>query len=111
MPSKGNQLPKGGTVEDPASEAQRAAALPGRRRAARHHHRRRVVRSSGADRPVRAARRKSRAWRNWLSIAQQIDFGKVPLDIPVKATFKLSNVGDQPLQILGQPIVEVKQGC
>ncbi len=42
---------------------------------------------------------------------QQIDFGKVPLDIPVKATFKLTNVGDQPLQVLNQPVVEVKQGC
>jgi hypothetical protein len=42
---------------------------------------------------------------------EQIDFGKVPLDIPVEATFKLSNVGDQPLQILNQPVVEVKQGC
>jgi len=43
---------------------------------------------------------------------QQIDFGKVPLDKPVKATFMLSNVGDQPLQILGeQPVVEIKQGC
>jgi hypothetical protein len=41
----------------------------------------------------------------------QIDFGKVPLDIPVKATFKLSNVGDQALQIVSQPLVEVKQGC
>jgi hypothetical protein len=40
-----------------------------------------------------------------------VDFGKVPLDIPVKATFKLTNVGDQPLQILNQPVVEVKQGC
>jgi hypothetical protein len=42
---------------------------------------------------------------------KSIDFGKVPLDIPVKATFKLSNVGDLPLQILGQPAIEVKQGC
>lgn len=42
---------------------------------------------------------------------EQIDFGKVPLDIPVRATFKLSNVGDQPLQVLNQPVVEVKQGC
>ncbi len=40
-----------------------------------------------------------------------IDFGKVPLDVPVKATFKLSNVGDRPLQILNQPVVEVKAGC
>lgn len=42
---------------------------------------------------------------------QQIDFGQVPLDIPVKATFQLSNVGGQPLQIVSQPVVEVKQGC
>jgi len=42
---------------------------------------------------------------------RQIDFGQVPLDIPVKAAFKLSNVGDRPLQILNQPVVEVKQGC
>ena len=42
---------------------------------------------------------------------EQIDFGKVPLDVPVKATFKLSNIGEQPLQIVNQPVVEVKQGC
>jgi hypothetical protein len=42
---------------------------------------------------------------------EQIDFGRVPLNIPVRATFKLSNLGDQPLQILNQPVVEVKQGC
>jgi hypothetical protein len=42
---------------------------------------------------------------------EQIDFGKVPLGKTVKATFKLTNVGDQPLQILNQPVVEVKQGC
>ena len=42
---------------------------------------------------------------------QQIDFGRVPLDAPVKAVFNLSNVGDRPLQILSQPVVEVKQGC
>jgi hypothetical protein len=40
-----------------------------------------------------------------------INFGKVPLDVPVKATFRLSNVGDRPLSILNQPVVEVKQGC
>ena len=41
----------------------------------------------------------------------EINFGKVPLDKPVKATFNISNAGSQPLQILNQPIVEVKQGC
>ncbi len=40
-----------------------------------------------------------------------IDFGKVPLDVPVRATFRLSNVGDRPLQFLNQPVVEVKAGC
>lgn len=40
-----------------------------------------------------------------------IDFGKVPLDVPVRATFRLRNVGDRPLQILNQPVVEVKAGC
>ncbi len=42
---------------------------------------------------------------------EQIDFGKLPLDKTVKATFVLSNIGDQPLQILGEPVVEVKVGC
>lgn len=40
-----------------------------------------------------------------------IDFGKVPLDVPVRATFRLSNIGDRPLKLLNQPVVEVKQGC
>jgi hypothetical protein len=40
-----------------------------------------------------------------------IDFGKVPLDVPVKATFKLQNVGDQPLTLKGEPRVELVQGC
>jgi hypothetical protein len=42
---------------------------------------------------------------------QQIDFGRVPLDRTVKATFVLSNVGDRPLQIVGEPVIEVKKGC
>ncbi len=40
-----------------------------------------------------------------------IDFGKVPLNQPVKAIFKLSNVGDQPLRIVGTPRVELVKGC
>lgn len=62
--------------------------------------------SSGSASPAQVAGRPSLAVDR-----QQIDFGKVPLDIPVKASFRLSNVGDQPLQILNQPVVEVKQGC
>jgi hypothetical protein len=42
---------------------------------------------------------------------QEIDFGKVPLDIPVTAVFRISNAGDAPLRILNEPVVEVKQGC
>ena len=42
---------------------------------------------------------------------EQINFGTVPLGKPVKATFKLTNVGDQPLQIEGAPQIEVKKGC
>jgi hypothetical protein len=40
-----------------------------------------------------------------------IDFGTLPLDKTVKATFKLTNVGDKPLTISGQPQVEVLTGC
>jgi hypothetical protein len=42
---------------------------------------------------------------------EKINFGTVPLGKPVKATFRLTNVGDQPLQIEGAPQVEVKEGC
>jgi hypothetical protein len=52
------------------------------------------------------------AGRPALAVDQEkINFGKVPLDKPVKAVFRLRNAGDQPLQILNQPAVEVKQGC
>lgn len=40
-----------------------------------------------------------------------IDFGNLPLDISVKATFKLQNVGDKPLTIKGEPRVELVKGC
>ncbi len=40
-----------------------------------------------------------------------IDLGKLPLNIPVKAEFKLKNVGDQPLTIKGEPRVELVKGC
>lgn len=41
----------------------------------------------------------------------QIDFGQVKLDKTVQATFRISNVGDQPLKILDKPLVEVQRGC
>ncbi len=40
-----------------------------------------------------------------------IDFGKVQLGQTVQAQFKLKDVGDQPLRIVGQPRVELVKGC
>jgi hypothetical protein len=42
---------------------------------------------------------------------EKIDFGQVPVEKVVKATFQVKNVGDAPLQILNQPQVRVVQGC
>ncbi len=41
----------------------------------------------------------------------EIDFGQVPFNKRVKATFKVSNEGGKPLQIVGEPRVEVVKGC
>jgi len=41
----------------------------------------------------------------------KIDFGQVKVNNMVKADFKLRNVGNQPLQIIGEPVVRVVQGC
>jgi hypothetical protein len=40
-----------------------------------------------------------------------IDEGYVKLNSRVRTTFRLKNVGDQPLHILGQPQVELVEGC
>ena len=40
-----------------------------------------------------------------------VDEGYVKFGTPVHETFRLSNVGNQPLQILGKPQVELVQGC
>ena len=40
-----------------------------------------------------------------------IDFKTVPLNRPVTATFKLTNVGDKPLTISEPPEVQVLTGC
>jgi hypothetical protein len=42
---------------------------------------------------------------------EEIDFGQVPVDQMVQAEFTISNNGDQALQILEQPVVQVKEGC
>ena len=41
----------------------------------------------------------------------RIDFGDVPLGKTVKASFKLTNVGDEPLTISYPPVAEVVDGC
>jgi hypothetical protein len=40
-----------------------------------------------------------------------IDEGDVELGTRVSTTFQLSNVGGRPLEILGDPDVELKEGC
>jgi hypothetical protein len=47
-----------------------------------------------------------------LAVAQAaIDEGNIKLGQTVRSIFRLQNVGDQPLQILGEPAVEVIEGC
>lgn len=40
-----------------------------------------------------------------------IDFGDVPMDKMVKASFKLSNTGDAPLNVVVPDTPEVVEGC
>ena len=40
-----------------------------------------------------------------------VDEGYVKLDTLVRTTFRLRNVGDQPLRILDEPVVELAEGC
>ena len=40
-----------------------------------------------------------------------IDEGYIKYDVPIRTTFRLSNVGDQPLEILGTPLVSLVRGC
>jgi len=42
---------------------------------------------------------------------ETIDFGDVPVNQMVTATFQLTNTGDQPLRFSKPPTVEVKEGC
>ena len=41
----------------------------------------------------------------------KIDFGRVPLNKPVKATFRLTDTGDKPLTLTGTPEISVLKGC
>jgi hypothetical protein len=40
-----------------------------------------------------------------------IDEGYIKLNNTVRTTFRLRNVGDEPLHILGEPAVELVEGC
>lgn len=42
---------------------------------------------------------------------EQIDFGSVPVDKMVKASFKLTNAGDTPLTLSVPPVAQVVEGC
>jgi hypothetical protein len=47
-----------------------------------------------------------------MEIAQErVDYGDVKVNTPIETIFHIRNVGDQPLQILGEPQVEVVRGC
>ncbi len=40
-----------------------------------------------------------------------VDEGYVQFDVPVRSSFNLSNAGSEPLRILGEPQVELVEGC
>jgi len=40
-----------------------------------------------------------------------IDEGEVKLNETIRTAFRLKNVGDQPLVIKGEPVVELVEGC
>jgi hypothetical protein len=40
-----------------------------------------------------------------------IDHGSLRFEQPVESVFRVRNVGDQPLMILGEPRVELVEGC
>jgi hypothetical protein len=42
---------------------------------------------------------------------EQVDLGDVKLNQPVEVTFKVTNVGDQPLRFEEQPYIDVVEGC
>jgi hypothetical protein len=40
-----------------------------------------------------------------------VDEGYIKYNVPVRTTFRLSNIGDQALTIKGQPMVQLVEGC
>lgn len=41
----------------------------------------------------------------------RVDHGAVAFNQPVESVYRVRNVGDQPLRILGEPRVELVEGC
>ncbi|MBI5670583.1 MAG: hypothetical protein HZC41_21525 [Chloroflexi bacterium] len=39
------------------------------------------------------------------------DYGDVRMNTPVETVFRVKNIGDQPLTLLGEPRVELVEGC
>jgi hypothetical protein len=47
-----------------------------------------------------------------VAVSQEaIDYGDAKLNTSIETVFHVRNVGDQPLKILGEPQVELVQGC
>lgn len=47
-----------------------------------------------------------------VEVAQEVfDYGAVKLNTPVETVFRVRNVGDAPLEILGEPQVRLVEGC
>ncbi len=47
-----------------------------------------------------------------LAVSQEmVDYGEIKVNTPVETVFRVRNIGDQPLKILGEPQVELVEGC
>lgn len=47
-----------------------------------------------------------------VAVAQEVfDYGDVRFNTPVETVFRVRNVGDAPLEILGEPQVRLVEGC
>ena len=47
-----------------------------------------------------------------VEVAQAVfDYGDVRFNTPVETVFRVRNVGDEPLEILGEPQVRLVEGC
>jgi membrane protein required for beta-lactamase induction len=47
-----------------------------------------------------------------LAVSQEmVDYGEIKVNTPVETVFRVRNMGDQPLRIVGEPQVELVEGC